>query len=688
MTLALLDGRAFDLPGEFDFSIIRSNPFFSEEGEFSLPAQLPKTKENSRLFAYADTPGGMTLRPPMDIVLEDGVFSLEGRLRLLSADADGYDVVLLFNEGMLYNRLKGVMLTDLMDKHHRSFVSVGNACDLMHARLVSSEDELVTFPILCQDVVLNEVTPDGVMAASRDRRIRIGNEEVNIPAGFLLSPFLRLRWVVAEVFSYVGYTVVDWGILDRPGYRSLVLLNNTLDALAGGKLYYSHLVPDVSAGDLLKVLGDKFASRWVVHSDRTVSFLSYDRYRGNEEVIDLSDYVEGPPRVSYPEQLRFLQLSSATFVAPYYGGGEYDNSKFSRPESLADLPAEDGTTAYDDTTGLYWKTSMKGATQQIGAVSTINTSYSPDAPEGFSPFSLSVGDTVPCLQPAAEAHRLPLYNGGLLQVGKGRWLNSFLRLASGEEKSYKAEKMPIMLALNASRGAYSSGELKTPEASLLYNGSDGLFEQCYRGLDTDIRNAHLPISYTIDLPAHLKVSLSGVSRVVIHGEECLISGVEYSTKSHSQGEIKLLTTRPLGRNSAPRIAPPTPRNRYAYLLVAKDVRHVSPLKSYAGYSAPTTITPGEAITIPELIRWAQEQDPHKIASNLLQQLRSWSEAQSREMLSCPTEEEYNRGVCKLLRSIPLWYNAVTAIFVLPVSFYLRPVRVQELVSSPSWLWRG
>lgn len=116
-------------------------------------------------------------------------------------------------------------------------------------------------PLYTNDGWLNALSPE--FDATRPRfPLKETTDYLNI------SPFLRLDYVLHKVFEKIGKTLTidflslpawlnDDGVFGKQ-WKTICILNNTIDALYPGCIYYSSLVPEVSCKDFLKAVKSQF----------------------------------------------------------------------------------------------------------------------------------------------------------------------------------------------------------------------------------------------------------------------------------------------------------------------------------------------------------------------------------------------------------------------------------------------
>jgi hypothetical protein len=119
------------------------------------------------------------------------------------------------------------------------------------------------------------------------------------------------------------------------------------------------------------------------------------------------------------------------------------------------------------------------------------------------------------------------------------------------ESQANTEALKAMLCLYYHTPDYCVGTLYNYDSegnrlwnySLMWNGSEGLFEKFWRQRDNLLRNALLPVSMDVILPENLKISIPSTRRVSFAGQNYLLSELHYSTKANSVGQCSLLSTK-------------------------------------------------------------------------------------------------------------------------------------------------
>lgn len=558
MQIRLISGEAFDLPTDFTIDISRVNPFFAEYGEHSIPVTLPPTPTNTRLLGFPGDIGVGAQRSRYDVSIEDGAFFFTAKMILLSANAEeGYECSFVLNQGKLYAAMQTDKLSNVMDKQYSRLDFGTSEAAMLHleslARKVqmSDEDIMDIFPVMADRHIINEYkfrTPltGSVFSANSDRKIEIDGEMTIIPATFLLSPFLRLRPLLLRVFKHYGYSVVDWGVLDEEPYKDIVLLNNNYDSIVNGYIIPLQLAPDCDVIDLLSSIESKFMSRWVVdEASSSIRFVRFDTLLGGADT-DLSDRLVGSVTYSFPSKYKRVELKSS-YVKPIFPDG-VDAEGYEQIGNLKEVLRKRKGLCLDPRTGVLFRFMvLRDMFGKLLAIGSIITDYI-DELKDYEPEVIAGGDTIPAMQlPLSDT---AFNDTAILQLGEGRWLNSFCRLSDGKaSEGDDPSSLPIMFGIPVSgHSALRQGGLidSISQRSLIYNGMGGLFEMFYKRYDELLKHGLIEADAPVQLRGIDKMSLSPVNPVVIAGNRYLLQTLEYSTKPGTSTSLSLrsLSMRP------------------------------------------------------------------------------------------------------------------------------------------------
>ncbi|MBQ9674633.1 MAG: hypothetical protein IJV42_01765 [Bacteroidaceae bacterium] len=595
-------GLAYHLNPGTQLEVERTNLFFNDYGEHSLPVELPDTDRNRELTGWPHRLA-VSSKPKADIpcVIEDGAFVLSGSQAVLGARRkEKITTTICFNEGEFLSRIKDVQLSDIYaGQVVPGVATVSQGIAFCQSLLTNQDPDFAIFPFLVdfgdQRRLINRlemmdaqgsISATGTIgfynAFERTQQDTEDADMVILPPGYYITPFIRVSSVLRRVFSYFGYTLQDSFLTTQQPFSSMVFVNNTIDSLLNGDILLTHLLPDCMVSTLLDVFRKKFCLEFVpdeVH--KTVSVVRFTDMLGSVPSADLSPYLVGWPEVSFQEE-RQLRLSSENVVSEatafegvylmaarhpeawynaddgcYYHMGY---STYAVREKLAD-----GTLPY-----------YAGGTRQVFDVTV------PDCQYCFSSYAQQ-GKSQGVPQTRTRSYGYGSSFGLYPYIGTGRALNSTIipvAPSSDDEDvdtvSDEASLMPI-LSFVWHDGNVPCGTNHTDggwQYSLLYNGPYGIFERFWRDFDNCLRNALHKVRASLLLPAEMKASLPAHQRIVLRGEALFINVMHYAIGQRREPLETEFLTATLRRDASGNIstAPPEssrmlPTSSYTWKVV-------------------------------------------------------------------------------------------------------------------------
>ena len=324
-------GVKLDLTPDTKLNIEMSSPVFENSNTMSLPLSLPLTSKNLRTLNFPDRmdfcdSGESEHRsyraiPEIDVIVRHGIWQQFASMSVISCSMKAIEVVLYFHESCILAKMEDVSLPQMMAgriyngirqeegetlEHARerirkslnSHMRYPRVVDLResgelesyaqwkamwaHIATISTEhDEVEVAPVYTQDGWLNKLKiSDELAGGTKDHELVATEDHKYITA------FLRLDYVLHCLFEYFGYTLtidfsslpyedvdMDKGSLFEYQWHSICILNNTMDALYPGCLYYSALVPDMSCKDFLLAVKAQFGCTFIRTQDGNYSML-------------------------------------------------------------------------------------------------------------------------------------------------------------------------------------------------------------------------------------------------------------------------------------------------------------------------------------------------------------------------------------------------------------------------------
>lgn len=317
------------LPSDFSFEIEVNNPFFSDEGTASVPATIPAIGNVFRILSHPERPGRSKRHiRTVPAMLQHGMFQRKCNMMVDSCSRDeGISVSLAFTESELYTSVKDRQLKELFAEVYGGTEYSGSIADMAEGlygiyrfSLPSASGwraDIRIFPVAVEKnddsgqaafSVVNEPGSAGFVYGART--ITSGGENVYVPEGYGVTPFLLLHRLIALTFELCGYKVVR-NDFSREPFASIVVLNNCSDTICKGNgLCYRDLVPSMTVGDLITWLKDRFGAAVMVRHDRASIVMIQDALAEDPD-MELTSQCRNSPVLAYPASSRVV-LSCST----------------------------------------------------------------------------------------------------------------------------------------------------------------------------------------------------------------------------------------------------------------------------------------------------------------------------------------------------------------------------------------
>lgn len=584
----------------------RTNPFFNDYGEQSLPITLPDCGQNRQALGFPDDTGSTRkIASRADASIQEGIFNLRCRMAILSAGGgNGIAASFYLNEGSFYERIEDLRLPDLFKGQSIQFGSVSEAISFCQGLIGGSDERFAIFPVFAENqdtgmiTVINQIDTATLVNGkyklynATERTEEVNGASISVPAGFYISPQIRALYVLRMAFSKLGYTL-DAGFLGiTEPFASMVLLNTNMDTIVGGEIKLEQLVPDCTLSELMDTFRGKFCCEFIPdETTRTVRITLFNElFSGDKAATDLTNRVMGKPTIDHSAPYKQLRLScekgqvitcerteSDGQLSGYiYRSGTADYLS----KAICEIRQGRSDLTLNRITGKIYPSSDPSNT-----VGSLACDYFA-GDEGLETEEVSTPDTVPAIEikvnVSAEGSNYTADVDFAPMAGEGRFLNS--RIVYDNERPTDADsaqsitELPIMLC-GVIQGVLSTHDLGTIhnyyygttllsarklwDYSLAYNGEDGLFEKFWRRYDLLLRNALRPVTYRMLLTEADKLTLPAHELVVVDGQRLIPNVLRYTVGRRVVTECDFLTTRLL----APTTAPPQPDSFYDKVLI-------------------------------------------------------------------------------------------------------------------------
>lgn len=562
-------GHEYDLYPDTEIEVIRYNPFFHTLGEQSAPVSLPATSRNLQLLGNPERPENAN-KPDsrIDARIQSGTFSIVGRQAILSAQAKGsVETSFYLNEGAFYEKISNLTLSEIFKDRVADFGSVEGAINFMKSLLASSDPRFAVFEVVTDEYILNELSfhqGQPYFIKEDETTETIDEAKIAVPKGFYITPFIKVKHVLQEVFTHMGYSLGS-SFLDAPPFNDMVFLNDNLDTIAGGSIHYVDVVPNIDVKTFLDVLR-KFNVEFIPdETNRVINVKAFDHVFAEPPSADITRYAVSMPVVNYPDSYKQVRLSSEKLAIPEelsYLSRTGQRFTYAREASgegdslLLEILNQYPTAYLRRLDGGIVRDGVRGDVVFSEKLCSLGMDYFSGGdlqPEESSfPDAVTEVAITTRISPGSKTHMTRPY------AGKGRTLQSRIQLSGeaqdgdNEEVSSreKTEKLLPILCLFYQKSSHCVGTLYNYDTegnrlwdySLQWNGPDGIFEKFWRQRDSLLRNALLSVQVDAILPEQLKLSISPVHRVAFNGQGYLISELQYSTKANSPGACSLLST--------------------------------------------------------------------------------------------------------------------------------------------------
>lgn len=316
----------FDLPDGFVMSLERTSPFFTEEGDASIPVTLPSTPHNLHLIDHIERIDAKSNdMAKADAWLTVGAVTVKGTLLIdtLSVN-DGIDAVFAFRNGGLYADWSDKSLKEVFDGMVEHYNSAADACahleDIYLGKVEATD--YTCFPVMGQKeesvsqgyCIINNVSGNTLVYQSR--LCYEGGILLKVPTGYGCTPFIYLHRLITLLFERMGYTVTE-NEFEYVGTTRFVVLNNCIDATLAGDIRYADMVPDMTVSEFMYWLRDRFMAQAVVDSNTMTvkivaltSILTTDV--GNGTDMDITSLLISDIAMRYEQPSRVVITPSVT----------------------------------------------------------------------------------------------------------------------------------------------------------------------------------------------------------------------------------------------------------------------------------------------------------------------------------------------------------------------------------------
>lgn len=573
----------YDVPTDFQMEVEITSPIYTDKGSQTLASTLPATKRNLYLADYIHRVD-IVNAPGKDVmaIIADGIYRRTGKQNITSASRESGIVANFgFDESLMYEAWNNVSLKKLPNLP--VYKPDGGITVLMtHLSNVMQYKESAdyyVFPIQVKnessgDVVypefVNPIERAGngnydLKKNARTEKIVISGTlvDVKLPAGYGLSPFIKVSKILELIFSAYGFNLVENAFATHYQLKKMVVLNNVADAIVQGQIEYKNMMPDCSVNDFLDALYCRTGAKVFVDGNAKTAkiILIKDAISANPfanwTLLKSSDLV---PSYGAAKQLK---LSAGTsfegadvksnsfeeFLEQY--NGIITEVKGASPGYIPD----DTYICYQASTGRFYKRNV--ITKNV---SLVSSDFFPWNKKTVNVESEEVTGADECL-PMAFTNSLlvPQYLAGTVN------LNTTLREAKVEEQK---EDTPLCFCFamglatdekgNSSGYYFGSSLCRDPAGnyfrdssgntynySLVFRGEDGTFNRFFKEWDAILRHSNHTLTgkFNIDRINLTKIDVG--CPLLISGQRLMVESVKHTMpyRVNKPADIKLRSTK-------------------------------------------------------------------------------------------------------------------------------------------------
>lgn len=565
----ITSGKPYQLAPDTVVEVERTNPFFNEYGEQTLPVTLPASDYNRNILKYQDDiSAGIKQQANIEASIEDQDFFMVCRQAILSSQRRGnISTTFYMNEGAFYSQLSDINLKDVFGTETiPDIATVDEGIAFCRSLVDGSNAHFAIFPVLIDNssttsvisgisnvfiqagykylnrygYTENSVFYDGMSSSSDfynavERTETTDDQTTYLDKGYYMSPFIRANYLLERIFAYLGYTLDDSFFTKTSPFSSMVFLNNTMDSLANGDIRIADLVPDSTLSTILDVIRKKFCCEFIPdETHKTMGIKLFNEVVEDTPEFDVTSYMTSEPEITYPEKYMQMKIGSEDKVT--------DDLTVSDVASLVSFTSKYPNSYLNKNNGCWYHIGYQGDYQVYEKVMNCTESYYESTVLKVN--EVSVPDKALATRLYSDFTDMPDVYGkfrkSALYIGESQALNSTLKTTSTSGDTTTAssnttsdQKPMLAFACNLSDGFPHGtctnyyGGTKLFDYSLYYNGPDGIFEKFWRAYDNFLRNSKHTLKVNLLLPNELKMNLKAHKLLEMKGQRLFINDLKF-----------------------------------------------------------------------------------------------------------------------------------------------------------------
>lgn len=558
----LSTGEPYNLSPDAKIEVERTNPFFNDYGESTVPIDLPTSARNRRMLGFPETFGGTQKIRPIDVTIQDGEFFAQCRQVVLNASSNGkISTAFYLNDGSFYSKIKNVKLKDIFkDEFIPGVSSVREGIEFCRRLRDNKNDQFAIFPILVEDdsgiatglnyKILNAFgkeeniqnasvsklfNPDGTAPGSdfynSVQRIEyVDNVSITLDEGYYITPFIRANYLLQRVFAYFGYKLLPNFFTETEPFNKMVVLNNVIDTLVNGKIHIADLVPNITCSEFIAVFRKKFCCEFTANEGNGTADVVFLRdVMASSPTTDLTHNMTEDPTISYKTEKDYQRIK----LTPEDKLGSEAAESY---DDFNNMVKANPAAYFEPRDGAFYKIGFSGDFRVITKIGEASQDY--NTGEQLEAKEVKIPELIPEFRTLiykvdTEDPKTDYEIGHYLFVGKYKSLNSKMVVAGNDKESdtEQADKENTMLAFTAFANGRTIGTISPYDISssdwkkakklfnyaLYYNGHDGVFSRFYRDYDLLLRNSLHELKVKLLLSQSQKQNLVAHAKVLIRG---------------------------------------------------------------------------------------------------------------------------------------------------------------------------
>lgn len=569
----------YDVPSDFQMEVEITSPIYTDKGSQTLASTLPGTKHNFSIAEYIHRID-IVNAPEKDImaIIADGIYRRTGKQNITSASAESGIVANFgFDESLMYEAWNNVSLKQLPELP--IYKPVGGLTELMeHLSKVMRyevEADYYVFPIQVKNESSGDVFyPEFINPIKKGERSYVLEKEartdkmvisgtlidVKLPAGYGLSPFIKVSKVLELIFSTYGFKLVENPFSTHYQLKKMVVLNNVADAVVQGRVEYKNMMPDCSINDFLDSLFCRTGAKVFVDGNNKTA-----RVRLIKDSISASPFADwtllkSSDMIPSYGEAKQLKLSAGTsFEGASVEAKSFEEFLDRYKGIITEVKNTDPGYVPNDTYICYQASTGKFYKRNIidKNVSLLSSDFFPWDKKTANIEYEEVTGADECLPMSFTQNLLmPQYLAGTVN------LNTTLKGAKVEQQK---EDTPLCfcfamgLAQNGSheyyfgsslcrdpRGNYFSDDKgNTYNYSLVFRGDDGAFNRFFKEWDAILRHSNHSYSGKMNLDRIALTKIDTGRPLIISGQKMMIESVKHTMpyRVNKPADVKLRSTK-------------------------------------------------------------------------------------------------------------------------------------------------